>query len=196
MKMNSKAIILGALVLVTAAAAFAGSTLASSAPPRATGNPAWLHVRVEEPGKDTRVSVNLPMSVVEAALSAAPEKLVSDGKVHLGMSGKDLSVADFRKVWQELRAAGDTEIVSVEEKDERVTVARKGDLVQIRVRDTAKREEVHVDVPVAVVDALLSGEGESLNLKAGAAALRTLRGDIVRVNDKETSVRVWIDEGN
>jgi hypothetical protein len=75
-------------------------------------------------------------------------------------------------------------------------VARKGDLVQVRVKNTGSREEVHVDVPVAVVDALLSGEGESLNVKAGVAALRALRGDIVRVNDKETSVRVWIDEGN
>jgi len=196
MKRYPKAMILGAVGLAAAAMAFAGSIVASSAPPRAAGNPAWLHVRVEEPGKDTRVSVNLPMSVVEAALSAAPEKIVSDGKLHLGVNDKDLSVTDMRKVWRELRAAGDMEIVSVEDKDEHVTVARKGDLVQVRVKDTGSREEVHVDVPVAVVDALFSGEGESLNVKAGVAALRALRGDIVRVNDKETSVRVWIDEGN
>jgi hypothetical protein len=195
--MNSKAMILvGALGLATAAAAFANSTVASAAPSRAAGNPAWLHVRVEEPGNDSRVSVNLPMSVVEVALQAAPEKLVSHGKVHLGLRGKDLTVVDLRKMWRELRAAGDMEMVSVEEGDERVTVARKGDLVQVRVQDKGDREEVHVDVPVAVVDALFSGEGEGLNLKAGAAALRTLRGDIVRVNDKETTVRVWIDEGN
>jgi hypothetical protein len=152
-------------------------------------------VRVEEPAKDTRVSVNLPLSVVEAALSAAPEKIVSDGKVHLGVGGKDLKISELRNVWRELKAAGDTEIVTVEEGDEKVSVARRGELVQVRVQDLDSREEVHVDIPVAVVDALFQGEGESLDLKAGAAALRGLRGDIVRVKDKGTSVRVWIDEG-
>jgi hypothetical protein len=195
--MSSRAmIVLGALGLATAAVAFAGSTVASSAPAAASGSSAWLHVRVEEPKNDSRVSVNLPMAVVEAALAAAPEKIVSDGKVHLGLRGKDLSVADLRRAWRELRATGDAEFVSVEEKDEHVSVALKGSLVQVRVKDTGSREEVHVDVPVAVVDALFSGEGESLNLKAGAASLRTLRGDIVRVNDKDTTVRVWIDERN
>jgi hypothetical protein len=193
--MNSKAMILGALGLATAAAAYAG-TVASSAPPRAGGSAAWLHVRVEEPRNESRVSVNLPLSVVEAALSAAPDKVVSDGKVHLGLHGKDLSVADLRKMWRELRDAGDMDMVTVEEKDERVTVSRKGELVQVRVKNTGEREEVHVDVPVAVVDAFFSGEGEALNVKAGIAALRSLRGDIVRVNDKDTTVRVWIDEGN
>ena len=189
-----KAIVLGALGLAAATAASAGLITASSASPQAAaGDPAWLHVRVEEPGEDTRVSVNLPMSVVEAALAAAPEKIVSDGKVHLGLDHKGLAVSDLRRLWLELRAAGDTDIVTVEERDERVTVARKGDLVQVRVLNTGDREEVFVDVPVAVVDALFSGQGESLNLKQGVAALRGLRGDIVRVKDKDTSVRIWID---
>ena len=34
---------------------------------------AWLHVRVEEAKDATKVSVNLPMTVVEAVLKASPE---------------------------------------------------------------------------------------------------------------------------
>jgi hypothetical protein len=194
--MRTKAKTLGALGLAAAAVATTGLTLASSAASPAAASQAWLHIRVEEPGKDSRVSVNLPMSVVEAALRAAPEKIVSEGRIQLGLKQRDLSVSELRDMWQALRATGDTEIVSVEEPGERVTVARKGDVVQVRVLETRSREEVHVDVPVTVVDALLSGKGESLDLKAGAAALRGLRGDIVRVKDDDTSVRIWIDEGN
>jgi hypothetical protein len=33
-----------------------------------------------------------------------------------------------------------------------------------------------------------------LNVRGALALLQTRRGDIVRVNDKDNSVRVWIDE--
>jgi hypothetical protein len=152
---------------------------------------------VEEPGKNTRVHVNLPLPVVEAALKAAPETISSHGRIRLG--GRrghrhELSVADLRQMWRELRAAGDMEMVTVEEEDGRVTVARRGDTVEIRVNDTRRTETVHVDVPVAMVDALLAAPGDELDVRAGLQELRRMRGDIVRVKDRDTSVRVWIDE--
>ena len=37
----------------------------------------WIHVRVEDSGKKaSKVHVNLPLSVVQAALEVAPEKIV------------------------------------------------------------------------------------------------------------------------
>ena len=45
-----------------------------------------------------------------------------------------------------------------------------------------------------VVDALFSGEGDELNVKAAISQLQKRRGDIVRVNDETSTVRVWIDE--
>lgn len=156
----------------------------------------WLHVRVEEPRREAKVSVNLPLSVVEAALKAAPEKILSDGKIHLGSHKYDLSVSDLRRLWKELRATGDAELVSVEDGDETVRIARAGSLVQIRVEKPGREEQVHVDLPVTLVDALLSGEGESVDLKAALDEVRKLRGDIVRVKDDDSQVRIWIDEGN
>jgi hypothetical protein len=156
----------------------------------------WLHVRVEEPGREAKVSVNLPLSVVEAALKAAPEKVASNGRIRFGDHGHDLELADLRRVWKELRDAGDAELVTVEDEGETVHVARAGSLVQIRVEKPGRREQVHVDLPVALVDALLSGEGEGVDLEAGLAQVRSLRGDIVRVKDDDSHVRVWIDEAN
>lgn len=165
----------------------------------ATGAPAWLHVRVEEPGKSSKVRVNVPLTVVEAALEAAPDKIVNKGRIKIDVGrddDHDLSLAQMRRIWKELKDAGDTDIVTVEEDDETVKVARKGDLVQVRVSKTSGKEEVHVDVPVNLVDAVLAGDGDSVDVKQVIRELRSQRGDIVRVTDKDTNVRIWIDESS
>jgi hypothetical protein len=181
-----------------ALAAVAASALAGTAPAASPGDgAAWLHVRVEEPrqgSKGSRVHVNLPMTAVEAALEAVPETIASDGRFHLGRHGDGMKVEDFRRLWNELKGAGDAELVSVDDDDEHVSVSRKGDLLQIRVQEHGDRETVYVDVPTAVVDALFSGPGQELNLRAAIAELRTRRGDVVRVNDHDSTVRIWIDD--
>lgn len=183
MRGRSMARWVGAGILVLAAGA------SWAAPPTA-----WLHVRVEEPGKKSRVAVNLPVTVVEAALQAAPETVLSKGRIKMGHEHAHMSVADLRKVWAELRNAGDHEFVTVEEDDQKVRVARAGDLVLIHVDKHDATESVRVEVPVDVVDALLSGQGEELDVRAAFSRLQTRRGDIVRVHDKDSTVRVWIDE--
>jgi hypothetical protein len=170
----------------------------------ASGAPAWLHVRVDEHGKSSKVRVNVPLTVVEAALEAAPAKIVDKGRIkidlghgrhdHEGHQGHDLSLAEMRKIWQSLKDAGDTEFVTVEEEDETVKVARRGDLVQVRVSKPNGKEEVQVDVPVGLVDAVLAGPGDSVDVKTVMRELRARRGDIVRVNDEDSAVRIWIDE--
>jgi hypothetical protein len=166
---------------------------------------AWLHVRVEEAKEASKVSVNLPMTVVEAVLKASPDIIEKHGKIHFGEE-HGLKMADIRKAWKALAEAGDAELVTVESEDENVKVMRKGDLVQVFVDNKAKPgkdgkpvkggEEVRVEVPVSLVDAFLSGEGEEGNIEAAVAELQKRRGDIVRVKDDDSNVRVWIDEQN
>jgi hypothetical protein len=159
----------------------------------------WIHVRVEEPEKQSKVSVNLPLSVVEVALEAAPEIIESHGDLHLGEDA-DVKVETLRKMWKELAAVGDAELVTVQSEKENVSVRRRGDLVQVFVDKKGEEgeagEEVRVEVPVALVDALLSGEGEEINLQAALSELQNQRGNIVTVREKDTSVRIWIDETN
>lgn len=158
---------------------------------------AWLHVRVEEANRQSKVSVNLPISVVDAALQAAPEEFMSNGHIHLGKMGKrDLSVSDLRKAWNEMKATGDADFATVEDEDQTVRVARAGNLMLIHVDKPNGKESVRVEVPIEVVDALFSGQGEELNIRAGFAELQKRRGDIVRVKDNDSTVRIWIDEGN
>ena len=180
---------------VLAVVALAVPLLGGSAPAASSSDgAAWLHVHVEEPKQRSRVQLNLPMNAVEAALKAAPDAVVSHGRIHLGGHDRHLEIDDFRRLWKELKGAGDAELVSVEDGDERVNVSKKGDLLLIRVRNDDKGETVHVDVPAALVDALFSGPGEDLDIHAAVAELRKLRGDVVRVNDRSSTLRIWIDE--
>lgn len=163
---------------------------------------AWLHVRVEEAKKAEKVSVNLPMSVVEAVLEASPGMIEKHGKIRLGEE-HGLKMADLRRAWKALAEVGDAELVTVESEDENVRIQRKGDIVQVLVDKKGKpskdgapgrAEEVRVEVPVSLVDAFLAGEGEEGNIKAAVAELKKRRGDIVRVKDEDSHVRIWIDE--
>ena len=180
-----------AVAVLVLAAPLAAASVPAASP---SGGTAWLHVRVEELKQRSRVHVNLPLPAVEAALKAAPDLIASEGRIHLGGHGRHLDVDDFRQVWKELKTVGDAEIVSVEDGDDRVNVSKKGDLLLIRVQEGGDRETVHVDVPSALVDALFSGPGDELNVRAAIAELRKLRGDVVRVNDRSSTVRIWIDE--
>jgi len=176
---------------VMALVAVAGALGLQAAPAAAQNATAWVHVRVEEAGKGSKVNVNLPLPAVEAALAFAPPDTFSRKHIQIGGKGQ-VTLADLRRVWKELEAAGDTELVSVEEADQKVTVARQGTWVQVRV--SSKKETVRVDVPVTLVDALLSGTGEQLNVRGAIDELRKLRGDIVQVRGEDSTVRVWIDE--
>src|SRR5258706_15706489 len=95
---------------------------------------AWVHIRGAESNRQSKVSVNLPISVVDAALQAAPEDIMSNGHIHLGRMGKhELAVSDLRKAWNEMKATGDAEFATVEDEDQKVRIARAGNLMLIHV---------------------------------------------------------------
>lgn len=152
----------------------------------------WFHVRVDEPG-ETRVSVNLPLALVEIGLDIADRHVMDDHDFKWGHDGK-VTVADLRLMWAELEAVGDADFVEVEDGDTRVHISRRGDRVFIRT-DEGDRNRVRMEMPSVVVDALLGTDGERLNLRAAIRELaRTGHQDILEVQDGETTVRVWIGE--
>jgi 2-keto-3-deoxy-L-rhamnonate aldolase RhmA len=105
-----------------------------------------------------------------------------------------MSVADLRKAWSQLKATGDAEFATIEDKDQTVKIARTGAIVLIHVEKHDGAESVRVEVPIDVVDALLSGPGDELDVRAALTQLQKRRGDIVRVKDENSTVRIWIDE--
>lgn len=158
------------------------------------GKGPWIHIEVLENGEEgASVKVNLPLSMARIALEMAPEEVLSEGRIQI--DDEDFTVDDLRRMWKELRNAGDAEFVTVKEGDESVRVFRKGDRIFVQTdADEDEDEMVRVEVPVALVDALLSGTGDELDLDAAVKALEGMgKSDIVLVRDGEDTVRIWVD---
>lgn len=158
----------------------------------------WFHVRVNESGADpTQVAVNLPLSLIEAALKALPEKIHRE--IDLELNDVDFELEDLRQFWQDVRHLDDATFVTVESSDETVKIAKEGELLVARTTQrSAGGAQVDVRFPFAVLDALFQGTAEhEVDLVGAARALAEYGdGDIVTVDDGETKVRVWVDDDN
>lgn len=158
---------------------------------KAAATDLWLHVRVHE-GGGAKVSVNLPISLVETVLPVLSQGHFQHGYRHVEHAG--LSVAEMRRIWQELKGGPDATFVTIDEGDDRVRVSKQAGLLVVQVREGDGEETVDVRIPAAVVDALLSGEADELNVEAGVEALVAHgEGELVNITDREDRVRVWID---
>ena len=193
--MKTRSLLACALVLALAApaVALAGKTPAAEKEP-------WIHVEVREGAEGkASVNVNLPLALAEAALMGSEGILKEHMHVRVDSAGgPDISVADLRRIWKAARDAGDAEFITVEDGGEKVRVFREGEHVCVNVDhagDKACGEKVRLRMPVTLMDALLAGEGEELNLTAVLAELRRAgEGELVRVEDGADVVRIWVDD--
>lgn len=161
---------------------------------RADEKTPWIHVSVtENGGEKANVNVNLPLSLMEVALDIAQDEILVDGNIELEHC--DVSVADMRRMWTELRDAGDADFITAEQDDETVRIRREGNSLYVDVDGKGSdAEKVRIEVPLSVVDALFEGDGNALNLRAALTELqKTTEGEILSVQDGEDRVRVWID---
>ena len=170
---------------------FVAATLVIGAGAAQADSDLWLHVKVD--GQDgEKVTVNLPLSLIEMALPMIPDEHFSDGDFILGGHGHKLSISQLRDLWNELKSTPDMTFVTVEDGDETVTVSKSNGYLRVHVDESDER--VAVRVPESVIDALLSGGGESLDIRAAITALAEQgEGELVTVNGDDEQVRVWID---
>ena len=152
----------------------------------------WLHVQVETAGAEgEQVKVNVPLGLVETVLPMIEEKELTKGKVRV--SDLPLTVPEMREIWQSLKSEGDFELASIKEKDMNLRVFKEGDYLYIRSTEDSD-QEISVTIPAPVVDALLSGEGDELDVMAAAKALaQNSEGELVSIKDGDETVRVWVD---
>ncbi|MGO9275782.1 MAG: hypothetical protein ACLQOO_37000 [Terriglobia bacterium] len=169
---------------------------------QAAGADQWIHIKVDsKSGDEERVRVNVPLSFAEKILPTIQADCLHNGKVKIE---GEMNGVDLHALMDAIRSTGDSEFVTVESKHEHVRVAKQGAYMVIKVRDedsgskkTDKAETVDVKVPLSVVEALLSGGKNELDLTAAVRALRA-QGDteLVSVNDGEETVRIWVDSQN
>lgn len=156
----------------------------------------WIHVKVENHDDDERVTVNLPFSLLNAAVAVIPEDVKAEGEIAL--DDLDLDWDELMALWSEIKDAPDSTFVTVETADEKVVVRKEGEFVLIKTTEhTEHGADVDVKFPLAVVDALLSGPEGTFDFAAALDALADFGpGELVTVRDGDDTVRVWIDDRN
>jgi hypothetical protein len=201
--------ILGILItalVVSAGIATAAQSRSGSAADR------WLHVRVVDDGKDgdkgETVRVNVPLALAEAILPAIKVDRLANGKVRIDHAHK-IEEIDLRAIYDAVRNSPDGEFVTVQSTRENVRVAKQGGYLLVNVTENERparttkegeklsaraEKKVDVKVPISVVEALLSGGTNELDILAAVRALAR-HGDheLVSVRDGRQTVRVWVD---
>ncbi len=160
----------------------------------------WLHVAVDSEDAE-HVRVNLPLTLVSAILPLIEEEQFSHGRILL--DGEEFDRADVVAMLQAVSKAEDGEYVTVDDQDDHVRISKKGDSILVRVEERDRRSNeietrVNVTIPVAVLDALASGDKDELDVMAALEVLadQPMEGDLVTVNDDESTVRIWVDRRN
>lgn len=154
----------------------------------------WLHVRVEEGEQGRSVKINLPLSLAESILPLIETPELKAGRIKLDT--QELSVEDLRKIWATLKAQGEYALVEVNSPEANIQVTLKGGELLVTTTEGSEKQ-VFVQVPATVIEALLSGEANELNLQAAIEALQQVEPrEIVRVQEKDKTVRVWIDRSS
>lgn len=158
----------------------------------------WLHVRViSTNSKGESVRLNVPLDLAEKVLPAIDHDRLHNGKVRIGCM--DCDGVDVRTLFEAVRTAKDGEYVTVQSNDADVSVMKKDGQMLVHVHDKNKSKDsrIEVKVPMKVVEALLSGSKDELDIVAGLHALAS-QGDVelVSVKDDENTIRVWLDSKN
>jgi hypothetical protein len=179
-------------------AALGAMTMAALAPAMAAAetrrDDLWFHLTVNEAKDGSKVVLNLPLSMVEKAGGFLPRQ-ARNGNGKIRINDEEMSKADLQSMWNDLRRRPDMTFLTVEESDGKVKMAKQGNYLVIHAADHGvKRENVQVRMPIAVVDALLSGQGEDLDVAAALQALvRAGEGELITVDGDDETVRMWID---
>ncbi|MEA2604751.1 MAG: hypothetical protein QOF89_5743 [Acidobacteriota bacterium] len=152
----------------------------------------WLHIDVD--GKGEQANINLPLSMVRS-MAGLMLREEGHGARNLRVRDKDVSISELRQAWRELEDSPDANYVTVRDKDSDVRIGKKGDYLHLRAVDRGQKgENVEAKIPLEVVAALLSGQGDELNLGAALEALaRRGEGELLTVNGDDETVRIWVD---
>lgn len=156
----------------------------------------WIHIRVQD-GKDSNVSINLPITMVEKMAGSITADAKGDSR--LRFNDEEITVAELRDMWNDLRRTPDATFITVDDTDSKVRVAKRGGYLIVRAQEDrpGKDEQVEMKIPGTVVDALLSAPGEQLDVAAAMRALaRHGEGELVTVSGTGETVRIWVDDSS
>jgi hypothetical protein len=154
----------------------------------------WLHIHVDDKNKEEKVRINIPLSLMETMLPMIEDEAIKDGSIEL--NDRNVKISELKKMWKAFKDEGDAEFLNVEKRNENVRVFTSGNFLMVQSYKSTEGN-VNIKIPLAAVDAMLSGSGNELNLAAGVKALKDsgVR-ELITVEADNSKVLVWIDDRN
>lgn len=156
-------------------------------------NGRWIHVHVtERSGGDSRVDVQLPLSMLTTLLPRFAAHV--DVKGGIQIDGKGMDAADVRDLWRAVKASRDGEFVTVRSDGDQIHVSKRSGVVLVDVQESGARgSKVRMRLPVALVDAFVE-QGRTLDDDDVDRLFAEFpSGDLVTVDGDGDHVRIWVD---
>ncbi len=101
-----------------------------------------------------KVRINIPLSLMEVMLPMIEEEAIKDGKINI--NDREFNTKELKKLWAAVKEEGDAEFVTIEKRGENVRIYTQGKF--LFVQSTKDSEgKVNIRIPLAIVDAMLSG---------------------------------------
>ena len=152
----------------------------------------WLHVQVEEDATDGKgMTLRLPLPAVVALITMVPNTTITNGQLELNREQQEI-VTVLRDLLKQLERAEGSKFLTSRHEDGTVRVERQDQHYKVDIH--GQGVSAQATISVVLVQALLSGETETLNIDAGVNVLRKLRGEVIRVDESNRHIRVRIDE--
>lgn len=157
----------------------------------------WIHIKIDGGNDDEQVTVNLPLSLLSAAVAMIPDEVYDEAEIAL--DDLEMDWQELRDLWSQIKTSADATYVTVQSKDETIKVMKEAGYLVVTTAEQHNRRGTDIDVrfPLDVVDALFSGPGNRLDFAAALHALAAHGPDhLVSVRDGDETIRVWIDGHN
>ena len=141
----------------------------------------WLHVQVEEDATDGKgMTLRLPLPAVVALITMVPNTTITNGQLELNREQQEI-VTVLRDLLKQLERAEGSKFLTSRHEDGTVRVERQDQHYKVDIH--GQGVSAQATISVVLVQALLSGETETLNIDAGVNVLRKLRGEVIRVDE-------------
>ena len=158
--------------------------LALSAPAVLASSPI-IRIEVKEysNSEPTDVKLSIPASMLEA-FRPAFEEAIAD----IDIDGQEL---DLRGIWQEVRAAGPNEYVTINDGRESLSVSTTETDLVIQVFEDGE-VDANIRIPLEIGDLLLGGD--TVDMDGLMDLLDSMRGlDLIRVDSNDADIRIWVE---
>lgn len=165
-------------------------------PTLASASDVWVHLHVRDHHGNGKLTMDVPAGVVRLLAALLPDQASASASIDL--NGHRFDVPRLRRTWYAAQRQPEGRMFTIADRDDTVEIGHRAGSLVVTARSDRRwnrdDERVEIRIPGRVINALLSGSGDRMNLAAGIQALAsTGSGELIAVTSDREIVRIWVD---